>query len=1003
VTSRRAILRLLTLGATCAPVLKHTGAAAQLLPGDMSGIQPGGLRVEWRDEPLGIDTRRPRFTWTLTPTAEGARNQVQHACHVVVASSAAGASAGRGDVWDSGRRPSGAMSITPDYDLKLAAQTRLHWAVAVWDQHGRPSGWSEPAAFTTGICDPQDWRADWIAATADRPVPSGPPPTINTDPPVEPQAMPLFRHGFAVAKPIERAIVCVSGLGQYELRINGRRAGTGVLNPGWTDYRKTVLYNTFEVTPLLRPGANMLGVMLGNGMYNVERYAGRYTKLVGTFGQPKLILQLKLVFTDGSEQLIVSDSSWRTRPGPIVLSHTYGGEDFDARLEPADWDLPGDGSSDWLPAIRVEGPGGALRAQNVPPIAVAREMTPLAIKQPVGRPPARQAPADRSPLLQPPLDQPSVEQPPVGPPSVRRAPVGRPPRPGVYVYDLGENFSGWPKIVVRGPAGRKVKLLPGELLDDTGLVTQQSGNARPDNEVSFSYTLKGGADETWTPRFTYYGFRYVQVEGAAPATDAGAGLPAPGEVVLVSLQGEFLHADLPRTGRFDCTNPLLVRIHELITQALLSNTMSVLTDCPQREKLGWLEQTHLNADTVFYNEDAVTLYEKMLRDMQDSQLPDGMIPEIAPEYLAFLNADGSNSIFRDSPEWGAAIVLSPWATYRYTGDLRILAEGYPSMQRYAQYLATRLQDGLLDFGLGDWYDIGPKPPGEAQWTSRALTGTAIYCEILLALVRIADILGHSADARRYSSEASSATRTFNARLFDPNTNQYDRGSMTANAMPLAIGLVPADRRAAVLANLVADIRAHGNHVTAGDVGFHYVVLALMENGRGDVLYDILSRTDSPSYGNQLAQGATALTEAWDANSQKSQNHFMLGHAETWLYGGLGGIRIDFARPAESRIRIAPQVVAGVDSATVRYRSVLGEIASSWRRHGGRLQLDVEVPPGAMAQIEILTAGASEITESGVALERSRGILHISRTDSHQVILVVGSGSYHFEGPDVRLR
>jgi len=954
VTSRRAILRILSLGATLGPVLKHRGVAAQLLPGSVSGVRPADLRVEWRDTPLGIDTRRPRFTWVLSANDTGVRGQAQQACRVVVASTAAAAGVGHGDVWDSGRRSTAAMSITPDYDLTLSPQTPLHWAVLVWDQHGRSSGWSKPAAFTTGILDSRDWRAGWIAATADHPIPPGPPPAINTEPPVGPHALPLFRREFAAAKSVARAIVCVSGLGQYELRINGNRAGTGVLNPGWTDYRKTVLYDTFEVTPLLQPGANTLAVLLGNGMYNVEKYPGRYTKRVGTFGQPKLILQLKLVFTDGSEEFIVSDSSWQTRSGPIVLSHTYGGEDFDARLEPVGWDRPGGGgdsgdTAGWLPAIPVEGPGGQLRAQNVPPIVIARTLTPAAIKKPAA----------------------------------------------VYVYDLGENFSGWPKIVVRGPAGRTVKLLPGELLDSDGLVTQRSGNARPGNEVSFSYTLKGGTDETWAPRFTYYGFRYIQVEGATPEEDA-----APGDVVLVSLQGEFLHADLPRTGYFDCANPLLVRIHELITQALLSNTMSVLTDCPQREKLGWLEQTHLNADTVFYNEDAVTLYEKMLCDMQDSQLPDGMVPEIAPEYLAFLNADGTNSIFRDSPEWGAAIVLSPWATYRYTGDLRILADGYPSMQRYVKYLSTRLQDGLLDFGLGDWYDIGPKPPGEAQWTSRALTGTAIYCEILRALAQIARILGHDADASRYTSDASSATRIFNARLFDSHTNQYDRGSMTANAMPLAIGLAPEDCRAAVLANLVADIRAHGNHVTAGDVGFHYVVLALMENRRGDVLYDLLSRMDAPSYGNQLAQGATSLTEAWDANPQKSQNHFMLGHAETWLYGGLGGIRVDFSRATESRIRIAPQPVAGVGSAAIRYRSVLGDIATSWRKDGGRLRLHAEVPPGAMAQIELPASKVSDITESGAGLKRARGILRVSASDSHQVILVVGSGSYDFEAPNI---
>jgi hypothetical protein len=946
VTSRRSILRLISLGATLGPVLKHTSRAAQHLPGNVSGVKPASLRLEWRDTPLGIDTQRPRFTWTLTATDGEARNLAHQACRVVVASSAAAARAGRGDVWDSGLRSGAALSITPDHDLTLAAQTPFHWAVAVWDQHGRPSGWSEPAVFITGIADPRGWRAGWIAATADRPIPPGPPPAIASGPPVGPRALPLFRHGFEVVKPVERAIVCVSGLGQYELRINGSRAGTGVLNPGWTDYRKTVLYDTFDVTPLLQPGANMLGLVIGNGMYNVEKYPGRYTKRVGTFGQPKLILQLKLVFTDGSEQFIVSDSSWRTRPGPIVLSHPYGGEDFDARLEPADWDRPGAGDVGWLPAIAVQGPGGTLRAQSVPPVVVANTMSPLAVGQ---------------------------------------------PQPGVYVYDLGENFSGWPKIIVRGAAGRRVKLLPGELLDATGQVTQRSGNARPDNEVSFSYILKGGADETWAPRFTYYGFRYVQVEGAVPAGHA-----ADSDVALVSLQGEFLHADLPRVGSFASANPLLMRIHKLITQGLLSNTMSVLTDCPQREKLGWLEQTHLNADTVFYNEDAVTLYEKMLRDMQDSQLDSGMIPEIAPEYLAFLNADGSNSIFRDSPEWGAAIVLSPWAAYRYTGDLRILADGYPSMQRYARYLATRLQDGLLDFGLGDWYDVGPKPPGPSQWTSRTLTGTAIYCEILLALARIARILGHVTDATRYASEASSATRAFNAKLFDPRTNQYDRGSMTANAMPLAIGLVPKDRRAAVLGNLVADIRAYENHVTAGDVGFHYVVVALMENGRGDVLYDLLTRTDSPSYGYQLAQGATALTDAWDANPQKSQNHFMLGHAETWLYGGLGGIRIDFARPAESRIRIAPQPLAGVESASTRYRSVLGEIASSWRKDSGRLQLDIEVPPGATAQIELPAASPAAVTESGISLAKARGILRVLGTNTREVTIIVGSGSYRFE-------
>ncbi|HEU5442794.1 MAG TPA: family 78 glycoside hydrolase catalytic domain, partial [Steroidobacteraceae bacterium] len=556
----------------------------------------------------------------------------------------------------------------------------------------------------------------------------------------------------------------------------------------------------------------------------------------------------------------------------------------------------------------------------------------------------------------------------------------------------GKNFSGWPVIAVRGIAGRRVRLLPGELLDERGLVTQRSANARPDEAIFFDYTLAGNGIEHWRPRFSYYGFRYVQVEGAAP--------PGLGEPELLDLRGEFLHADLPPAGTLATGNPLLDRTHGLILQALLSNTFSVLTDCPQREKLGWLEQTYLDADTVYYNEDAVTLYEKMMRDMMESQRPDGMVPAIAPEYVAFLAADGTDSAFRDSPEWGAAVVLSPWATYRYTGDRGILATGYPAMCRYADYLARRARDGIIDYGLGDWYDIGPKPPGESQLTSKALTGTATYCELLRTVSAIARLLGHPGDARRYARRAVESRRALNTHLFHPASSQYDRGSQTANAMPLALGLVPRARRAAVLENLVADIRAHGNHVTAGDIGFHYVVLALMRNGRGDVLYDVLTRVDPPSYGYQLARGATSLTESWNADPDKSQNHFMLGDAETWLYGGLAGIRIDMSRrrPAE-RIRIAPQAVDGIRAVSARYRSVLGDVAVFWRKEEGRLHLQVEIPAGAQATVEIPARATAEVLESGNRLQMAQGIT-AARQAGAVVIVSLASGRYALSAPEI---
>ena len=957
-TSRRRLLKLLAAGAAAAPELARHAANALNQPAaphlnGVGDIAPQHLRIEWRAAPAGIDTRRPRFTWTLAadPHIRGTR---QSACQVILASSEEAAKAGHGDIWDSGVIETTALCAAPGRDLDLRPHTPYWYSVRAWDADGRTSGFTRPARFLTGLMSAADWRGTWISDGPDWPASPTPPPAINHSPAVAPRRMPLFRRELRLDKPLARAVVSICGLGQYELRINGKRAGAGVLNPGWTNYRRTVLYDTFEVTPLLSQGANALGVMLGNGFFNVEKYPGRYTKLAGTFGRPKLILQMRLLFTDGSETSLLSDGAWRTHPGPITLSSVYGGEDFDARLEPGGWDSPDFdpvAAREWAPAVEVASPGGVLRAQGIPPVTVARTYEPVRMTM---------------------------------------------PQPGVFVYDLGENFSGWPAIAVQGEAGRRVRLLPGELLDDRGLVTQRSANARPDDAVFFDYTLAGNGLERWQPRFSYYGFRYVQVEGAAPP-----GHGAPGEPQLLELRGEFLHTDLPRAGSLFTGNPLLDRIHGLILQALLSNTVSVLTDCPHREKLGWLEQTYLNADTVYYNEEAVTLYEKMLRDMMDSQLPDGMVPAIAPEYVAFLNPDGSDSAFRDSPEWGAAIVLSPWATYRYCGDTRILATGYPGMRAYADYLGTRARDGIIDYGLGDWYDIGPNPPGESQLTSKALTATATCCDVLQTLAKIARLLGHGGDARRFVRRAVAARRALNSRFFDPASHRYDRGSQTASAMPLAIGLVPPAHRAAVLENLIADIRARGNHVTAGDVGFHYVVLALLRNDRGDVLYDILTRSDPPSYGYQLARGATSLTESWNANPDKSQNHFMLGHAETWLHGGLAGIRVDMSRPSAERIRIAPQIVDGIETVSARYRSVLGEVAVAWRKQDGRVHFAVEIPAGAAATLEI-PAQLDQVLESGRPLGRARGIRRV-RQRGASVIIAVGSGRYALSAPRARPR
>jgi len=384
----------------------------------------------------------------------------------------------------------------------------------------------------------------------------------------------------------------------------------------------------------------------------------------------------------------------------------------------------------------------------------------------------------------------------------------------------------------------------------------------------------------------------------------------------------------------------------------------------------------------------------MAMDMRDSQTANGMVPAIAPEVVAFVDDSGNNTDFRDSPEWGSAIILSPWTAYTFYGDAQVLRDNYDAMVAYEHYLQTRAVDNIVSYGLGDWYDIGPGAPGKSQLTGEGMTATAIYFEDLTDLARIAAILNKTADAAEFTSRAAAVKASINAHLFHPETNNYDKGSQTANAMALALGLVPEGHRAGVLSSLVADIRRHNDHVTAGDIGYHYLVRALTDGGRSDVLYDMLMRTDSPSYGFQLGRGATALTEAWDANPESSQDHFMLGHAEEWFYRGLAGIDFDLDRAEEKRIWIHPQIVGDLQYVSASYKSVLGLIASHWQREANTLRFDVSIPPGATATISFPPDFGRNVTESGHNLRGDDGVISVSE-GSGPLSIVVASGSYHF--------
>ncbi len=888
-----------------------------------SGLKPVHLTTEFRTDPVGIATATPVFAWTLQPTVASARNLHQLAYRIRLVAAIGDPRRPTALLWDSGRIASFTYWQRPYTGPALHSHSTYTWQVQVWDAHNHPGPWSAPARFTTALLSPSDWTAHWIAAEPDGPsVPSTD--DVSHLSPIQPPPLPVFRRDFKVRKPVASALLFVAGLGQYELHLNGRDVTDTVLHSGWTNYRKTVLYDTFDVSTLLRPGPNAFGILLGNGMYNVEGAEGHYTKFIGSFGQPKCLLQLEVRYTDGTSDRFLSDRSWQTHPGPIVFSSTYGGEHFDARALPLRWDRPSFPAVGWTPALEVDGPGGVLTAEQAPPMAVGQIDKPVRITT---------------------------------------------PKPGVTVYDLGQNMSGWPTLSVTGPAGSTVTLLPGELLNADGTVTQRSANAFPADPVLFSYTLRGGGPETWHPRFAYYSFRYVQV-----TTDTAT--------TLLSLTGDFVHARIPLTGRFESSNTLFNRIHVLIDRAVLSNLASVITDCPSREKLGWLEETYLNAATLMLNYDVTGLYEKTAADIRDSQLPDGLVPSIAPEYVAFTDNQGRSNAFRDSPEWGSAVILSPWALFQHTGDSRILADNYANMQRYIAYLESKSSNNLLDYGLGDWYDIGPKDPGPSQLTSKLVTATGVFYEDLLTLAQIATLLGHTSDTALYADRAAAVGEAFNAKLFHPDTNQYDRGSQTANALPLALGLVPEGRIPAVLANLVGDIHAHSDHVTAGDIGFHYVVRALTDRGRSDVLAAMFSRTDFPSYGYQLDRGATTLTEAWDANPNSSQNHFMLGHGDEWFYRGLAGLSIDMARGPDDAIHLTPSLLPGIDHASASFHSPMGDISIAWRQTSTSASIDVSIPAGATAHLKLPSTRRWR--------ESSLGSPSLAAKD-----LTLGSGRYRF--------
>ncbi len=693
-----------------------------------------------------------------------------------------------------------------------------------------------------------------------------------------PAALPLFAQQFTVGKPVTRARLYITGLGIYTATINGHATSRAALEPGNTTYASHVDYATSDVTALLRRGQNTIGVRVGPGIYDTKTYGSRYAKFNARIGPPKMLAQLEIRYADGTTQTLVSDPGWRTTLGATTFSNWYGGEDFDARREPAGWDQPGGDLSQWAGATASTPPSAAtvLTARSGPAVEAVDTLAPQAITQ---------------------------------------------PKPGVYVFDFGTNIAGWQQLRVSGPAGTKITLRPAELVHADGTIDPGSTGS----PIYDDYTLGGTGVETWHPEFIYHGFQYIQVEGlpTAPTRD--------------TLTAIVLRAANTSAGSFTCSNALINGIYRIIDRATQSNMYSVLTDCPTREKLGWMEEDHLVFDTVARNYDIAAYGHDLVRAMADAQLANGLVPDIAPEYTVFGGG------FRDDPNWGSSMVLVPWNLYRTYGDRSLISTYYPNMQRYVDYLGSRASGNLLDYGLGDWATINATTPA-------GVTATYGYFKSVDALRGIAAALGLTDDAARYGQLADAIGQAFNAKYFDAAGHTYATGSQASDALALDMGIVPADQRDAVLGHLVANLQANGYHLNLGEIGLPALFDVLSTAGRHDVIYQIATQTTAPSYGAMLARGATSLTEFWDG--QGSQNHFMLGAISKWFTGGLAGIGQAAESAGFSDLVIAPAFVGDLTHVLGRYETPYGEVRSEWHRSGASVSLEVAVPVNCTATIRL---------------------------------------------------
>ena len=889
------------------------------------------LTCESLKEPLGIDVSRPHFCWQIQ---SGRRNVLQAAYRIQVSASEAFDPI----LWDS-QRVGSDQSLYVEYGgAPLRSRTRYFYRVKVWDGFGVESDWSGTGWWETGILSAVEWKARWLTH-----------PFREKSKDFKPAY--YFRKVFTLSKEVARARLYASALGLYEIHLNGKRLGDELFTPGLTEYRHHIQYQVYGAD--LNPGTNVIGVTLGEGWYR-----GRFQmKSRNTWGSTGAIfLQMHIEYRDGSQEIVVTDPTWKVSTGPVLRSDIYDGEDYDARLE-TDWLDPGFDDHAWAPA-RVY--------SRYPP---SRLVGPLGEK--VRR--IETIPARR----------------------VFQTPAGD------TVVDFGQNMVGWVRLEVSGQVGQQVVIDFAEILD-------KDGNFYRDNyrtaRSQIVYTCKGAARETYEPHFTFFGFRYARIRNYAP-------------VDLSTLAGIVIHSDMRPTGKFSCSNPLINQLQENIRWGEKGNFLDIPTDCPQRdERLGWTGDAQVFARTAAFNMDVDRFFRKWLKDLAVSHSFTGAVPFWVPATFRLpFGSSGWGDAATVVP-WTHYLVygdrriladqytsMKKWLRYEQGAaawpkvhDLLHL-RGYFHRERY-------IWDS--GFHFGDWL-----APGENQkeWMAKkAWIATAYFALSARLLASTARLLGKDGEADRFQRLFEKIRTAFCERFLSPD-GSIRNGFQTAYVLALEFDLLPAASRPVVLQQLLEDIRLHDDHLATGFLGTPPLTFALSNNGQAETAYRLLLQETCPSWLYPVKLGATTIWERWDGirpdgstnesavgeGNMVSFNHYAFGAIGDWLYRIVAGLDIDPDRPAYKHILIQPQPGGGLEHAGASFNSRYGLVSTSWKITAGKMELMATIPPNTTAQVTLPQAHLGNVRTPDGTLKEGGDYRDIHE-QSGAVILEVGSGEYLFE-------